>query len=196
MSHFLTDFFGMLYRGALYSNLHTYDFGDAAPSVANSPGHWRRSLRHPFVRGKGGGVGLSPFEQKDDAKIAASAGEYIRIARQWRFLVQLGSSAFCSNFVEPYSLLLSHDMQIVYHIIFFFWSVLIFVIPPPKSNGILWKLSQQYLLRNSIALMSPTPPLPCSFVMTYRAIYRKGTSIRQEPEFGTSKHYGKGPMEV
>ena len=28
----------MLYRGALYSNLHTYDFGDAAPSVDNSPG--------------------------------------------------------------------------------------------------------------------------------------------------------------
>ena len=27
------------------------------------------------------------FEQKDDAKIAASAGGYIRIARQWRFLV-------------------------------------------------------------------------------------------------------------
>ena len=76
----------MLYRGALYSNLHTYDFGDnAAPSVDNSPGHWRRSLRHPFVRGKGGGC--PSFEQKDDAKIAASAGGYIRIARQWRFLV-------------------------------------------------------------------------------------------------------------
>ena len=40
----------MLYRGALYSNLHTYDFGDAAPSVDNSPGHWRRYLRPPFVR--------------------------------------------------------------------------------------------------------------------------------------------------
>ena len=79
----------MLYRGALYSNLHTYDFGDAAPSVDNSPGHWRRSLRHPFVRGKGGGGGgvCPSFEQKDDAKLAASAGGYIRIARQCRFLV-------------------------------------------------------------------------------------------------------------
>ena len=81
----------MLYRGALYSNLHTYDFGDAAPSVDNSPGHWRRSLRHPFVRGGGGagggGVLCPSFKQKDDAKIAASAGGYIRIARQWRFLV-------------------------------------------------------------------------------------------------------------
>ena len=82
----------MLYRGALwaYFNLHTYDFGDAAPSVHNSLGHWRRSLRHPFVRGKGGGGGevLCPsFEQKDDTKITSSAGGYIRIARQWRFLV-------------------------------------------------------------------------------------------------------------
>ena len=77
----------MLYRGALYSNL--YDFGDAAPSVDSSPGHWRRSLRHPFVRGKGGGGGevCPSFEQKDDTKITASAGGYIRIARQWRFLV-------------------------------------------------------------------------------------------------------------
>ena len=73
----------MLYRGALYSNLHTYDFGDAAPSVDNySPGHWRRSLRHHFV--------CPSFEQKDDAKIAASAGGYIRIVRQWRFLVTYG----------------------------------------------------------------------------------------------------------
>ena len=61
-------------------NLH--DFGDAAPSVDNSPGHWRRSLHHPFVRGKGGGVLCPSFEQKDDAKITASAGGYIRIARQ------------------------------------------------------------------------------------------------------------------
>ena len=37
---------------------------------------------------EGGGGGLCPsFEQKDDAKIAASAGGYIRIARQWRLLV-------------------------------------------------------------------------------------------------------------
>ena len=73
----------------IYSNLH--DVGDAAPSVDNSPGHWRRSLRHPFVRGKGGGreVLCPSFEQKDDAKIAASAGGYIRIAQQWRFLVVL-----------------------------------------------------------------------------------------------------------
>ena len=35
----------------------------------------------------GGGVLCPSFEQKDDAKIAASAGGYIRIARQWRFLV-------------------------------------------------------------------------------------------------------------
>ena len=80
----------MLYRGALYSNLHTHDFVDAAPSVDNSLGHWQLSLRHPFVRGKsggGGGVLCPSFEQKDDAKIAASAGAYIRIARQWRFLV-------------------------------------------------------------------------------------------------------------
>ena len=79
----------MLYRGALYSNLHKHDFVDAAPSVDNSPGHWRLSLRHPCSRGKGGGGGevLCPsFEQKDDA---ASAGGYIRIARQWRFLVIL-----------------------------------------------------------------------------------------------------------
>ena len=45
------------FEGALYCNLRTYDFGDSAPSVDNSPGHWRRSLRHPFVRGKGGGGG-------------------------------------------------------------------------------------------------------------------------------------------
>ena len=74
-----------VYRGALYSNLHTYDFGDgdAAPSVDNSPGHWRRSLCHPFVRGGGGGGSLSiggevlcpSFKQKDDANIAASAGD-------------------------------------------------------------------------------------------------------------------------
>ena len=53
----------MLYRGALeaYFNVHTYDFGDAAPSVDNSPGHWRRSLHHPFVRGKGGGGGGGRF---------------------------------------------------------------------------------------------------------------------------------------
>ena len=36
---------------------------------------------------RGGGVLCPSFEQKDDAKIAASAGGYIRIARQWRFLV-------------------------------------------------------------------------------------------------------------
>ena len=53
----------MLYRGALYSNLQ-YDFGDAAPSVDNSPGHWQRSLHHHFVRGKGGGVGLSLLRTK------------------------------------------------------------------------------------------------------------------------------------
>ena len=35
----------------------------------------------------GGGKVFPSFEQKDDAKIAASAGGYIRIARQWRFLV-------------------------------------------------------------------------------------------------------------
>ena len=39
-----------------------------------------------FGRG-GGGVPCPSFEQRDDAKIAASAGGYIRIARQWRFLV-------------------------------------------------------------------------------------------------------------
>ena len=38
--------------------------------------------------GGGGGEVLCPsFEQKDDTKIASSAGGYIRIARQWRFLV-------------------------------------------------------------------------------------------------------------
>ena len=37
---------------------------------------------------RGGGEVLCPsFEQKDDSKIAASAGGYIRIARQLRFLV-------------------------------------------------------------------------------------------------------------
>ena len=46
-------------------------------------------VRHPFLRGKGGGVLCPSFEQKDDTKIAASAGGYIRIARQWRFLVVL-----------------------------------------------------------------------------------------------------------
>ena len=41
-------------------------------------------------RGGGGGEVFCPsFEQKDDTKIAASAGGYIRIARQWRFLVYL-----------------------------------------------------------------------------------------------------------
>ena len=58
----------MLYRGALnlYSNLHTYDFGDgdAAPSVDNSPGHWRRSLRHPLVQGKGEGGRFVPPSNK------------------------------------------------------------------------------------------------------------------------------------
>ena len=38
-------------------------------------------------RGAEGGGVCPSFEQKDDAKIAASAGGYIRIARQWRFLV-------------------------------------------------------------------------------------------------------------
>ena len=62
-----------------------YDFGDAAPSVDNSPGHWRRSLYILLFEGRG--EVCPSFEQKDDAKIAASAGGYIRIARQWRFLV-------------------------------------------------------------------------------------------------------------
>ena len=39
------------------------------------------------LEGRGGGVLCPSFEQKDDTKIAASAGGYIRIARQWRFLV-------------------------------------------------------------------------------------------------------------
>ena len=84
-----TFFVPMIRAVHIYSNLH--DFGDAAPSVDNSPGHWRRSLHHPLVWGKGGGgkVLCPSFEQKDDAKIAASAGGYIRIARQWRFLVVL-----------------------------------------------------------------------------------------------------------
>ena len=47
---------------------------------------------HLFEEWGGGGGGgvevLCPsFEQKDDTKIASSAGGYIRIARQWRFLV-------------------------------------------------------------------------------------------------------------
>ena len=42
-----------------YIVIYMYDFGDAAPSVDNSPGHWQRSLPHPFVQGNGGGVGLS-----------------------------------------------------------------------------------------------------------------------------------------
>ena len=65
-AHFLTDFFWILYRGALYSNLHTNDFGDAAPSVDNSPtmAAWRRSLRHPFVWGRGGGGSSSLLRTK------------------------------------------------------------------------------------------------------------------------------------
>ena len=43
-------------------------------------------------RGGGGEVLCPSFEQKDDAKIAASAGGYIRIARQWRFLVVIDFS--------------------------------------------------------------------------------------------------------
>ena len=46
-----------------------------------------------LFEGRGGGgegeVLCPSFEQKDDAKIAPSAGGYIRIARQWRFLVYL-----------------------------------------------------------------------------------------------------------
>ena len=61
----MTDFFQMLYRGALYSNLHTYDFGDAAPSVDNSPGHWRHSLATSSFCSRGGGGGsLSLFQTK------------------------------------------------------------------------------------------------------------------------------------
>ena len=41
-----------------------YDFVDAAPSVDNSPGHWQLSLRHPFVRGKGGGGVFVPPSNK------------------------------------------------------------------------------------------------------------------------------------
>ena len=40
-----------------------------------------------LFEGRGRFVLLKSFEQKDDTKIAASAGGYIRIARQWRFLV-------------------------------------------------------------------------------------------------------------
>ena len=61
-----------------------YDFGDAAPSFDNSPGHWQRSLPHPFVQGNGRFV---PPSNKRMMQIAASAGGYIRIARQCRFLV-------------------------------------------------------------------------------------------------------------
>ena len=39
-----------------------------------------------LFEGRGGG-GCPSFEQKDDTKIAASARGYIRIARQWKFLV-------------------------------------------------------------------------------------------------------------
>ena len=62
----------MLYRGALnlYSNLHTYDFGDAAPSVDNSPGHC-----HPFVRGKGGGGVCPSFEQRMKQKSLPVPGD-------------------------------------------------------------------------------------------------------------------------
>ena len=42
-----------------------------------------------LFEGRGRGVLCPSFEQKDDTKIAASAGGYIRIARQWRFLVSL-----------------------------------------------------------------------------------------------------------
>ena len=43
-----------------------------------------------FEGREGGGGEVCPsFEQKDDTKIAASTGGYIRIARQWRFLVFL-----------------------------------------------------------------------------------------------------------
>ena len=50
-----------------------------------------------LFEGRGGGGGevlCSSFKQKDDTKIAASAGGYIRIARQWRFLVYLNSEYF------------------------------------------------------------------------------------------------------
>ena len=54
----------MLYRGALYSNLHTHDFVDAALRVDNSLGHWQLSLHYPFVRGKGGGRFFVPPSNK------------------------------------------------------------------------------------------------------------------------------------
>ena len=44
-------------RGALYSNLHTYDFGDAAPSVDNSPGHCSDLYVILLFEGGGGGGG-------------------------------------------------------------------------------------------------------------------------------------------
>ena len=65
-----------------------YDFGDAAPSVDNNPGHWQRSLPHPFVQGNGGVYRFVPPLNKRMTQIAASAGGYIRIARQCKFLVE------------------------------------------------------------------------------------------------------------
>ena len=79
--HFLTDFFQNFHRCASQSNLHTYSFWWCCPQCSIF-------YRVLLFRGKGGGGEVCPsFEQKDDAKIAASAGGYIRIARQWRFLV-------------------------------------------------------------------------------------------------------------
>ena len=66
----------MLYRGALHSNLHTYDFGDAAPSVDNNPGHWRRSLRHSFVGGGGGrGFFIPPSNKRMTQKSLPVPGD-------------------------------------------------------------------------------------------------------------------------
>ena len=43
-----------------YTVIYMYDFGDAAPVLHdNNPRDWQRSLPHPFVRGNGGGIGLS-----------------------------------------------------------------------------------------------------------------------------------------
>ena len=112
-------------------------FGDAAPSqcsvfyrvkgqilvhilmlllvltIVRAPGRWQLSLPHPFVWGNGGGGGEGRFvppSNKRMTQIAASAGGYIRIARQCRFLVKLyghvpihmgrGASARAPNYLS------------------------------------------------------------------------------------------------